>query len=225
MNVNRPRALERADLGGDRPTMNAVVKYAEELRAAAERRMSADPYARPYYPTTAGATMIARRIANELEARTREANPDTPEPVLEALVEEARAEAPARAIARLRERAALVDHNDREQRERSERAAARHARRQTRAGTELASRRRSQSWGERLDAVLRDLGTISAAPTQRIDGDRVQGGDNEHAGPAFNGDPAGGARREAQRLVESLEQRLDDARGANRLHGPEGDAA
>ena len=55
----------------DRPTTRAVV-VAEKLREEADRKCAADPYAKPYYPTTAAARQLVKRIANRLERETRD---------------------------------------------------------------------------------------------------------------------------------------------------------
>ena len=200
-------------MSAERATVRAVVKYAEHLRAVAERQMAADPYAKPYYPTTAAARTLCKRIANQLEAQARAHGTligSTDQEIAEATAA-ARASAPAAAIEHLRRKAAVVDRKHREENIIAERALARHQRRQATHARDLEAMRAGRTLGQRLDATLAHLSTIASAPAAKVDSNRVRGGERNQQ-PPWAGDPHGYARDRAYQLVQHIEALLDAAR-------------
>lgn len=201
-----------SDTNPEKPTTRAVVKYAERLRAQADKQMAADPYASPYYPTTAAAQQLVKRLARSREQEVRDCHPHlvgTPE--LDELVAQARAEAPALAIEHLRRRAAVIDGDHRRDETESHRALQRHQRRKAQHARDVAALRAERTLGARLDTALGGLATVAAASAAVIGGDRVQGGEKSQQ-PPWTGDPHGYARDRAHRLVQHLEELLEDAR-------------
>lgn len=119
-------------------TVKAVIAYAEQCRVAADRLMAGDPYARPYYPTTAA----ARRLSSQV--------------------------GPEQAIVVLRQRSALRDHDMREEAVQAQRALARHARRQSRARKERDAERSGLSAAKRIEMALNRACMISDASVPAI---------------------------------------------------------
>lgn len=196
----------------DRPTTRAVVKYADELRAAAERQMARDPYAKPYYPTTAAARQLVKRIANQIERETRGALADQPEADVEAAVAEARALAPERAIEHLRRRAATADGEHRRATAESDRSLQRLQRRKAQHARDVAALRAGLTLGQRIDRALDGLKVVAAASAgPRADDQRVHGGERSQQ-PPWAGDPHGYGRDRAHRLAQRLEALLEAAR-------------
>lgn len=163
-------------------TARAVVQYAETLRATADRREASDPFARGYRPSQALAYKLAAQLG------------------------------PALALDELRRRAVAFDLDVRAERELAERAEARLSRRRRQEDAERRERLSRVSLGRRLDDVLAALKTVAEAPTPRLDGDPVSGGESERIGPWAAEDVHGDAHGRARRLVTDLEDQLESAR-------------
>jgi hypothetical protein len=195
-----------------KPTVKAVVAYAEQLRAEADRAALRDPYLDPYRPTEAAARKLAQRFTHQ-RLREIEALHVTDEERND-LIDQAPHVGAQRALDDLKRRAAEQQHKAREDRERSDRALKRLRRHRQQDARDQAARRQGLSPGQRIDRVIRQLGVTSDVPAVRLDGDRVHGGD----GPQLPVGPDGSARlddhftlarRRALALADDLEQLLD----------------
>lgn len=202
----------------DKPTVRAVVAYAEQLRAQADRKIAADPWADPYRPSEAAARKLAQRRTNE---RIRNLVADhRAGAITDATLEDQLAEAPhvgaQAALDELAARAADQEAAERAQRERSERSLKRLQRHRAQDYRDQAARQRGFSPGQRLDHALAQLAVVSDLPASRLDGDRVHGGDtrpipvdkdgNAHVDSTFST-----ARRKVLDLADDLERLVENA--------------
>lgn len=201
-------------------TVAAVVAYADQLRIRAMRVMNPDspqhdPYARPYYPTTAAARKLCQRKAREL---VRALGPD---PSSEA-VEQAEARGPAAAKEEMAYKAARAERVYREQRERSDLSRKRSVRNQRRAARDREAQLEGLTLGARLDNALAEFAVVGAGPATQFE-PRISGSE-ERAGPGAPGDPAMKARIVARDAVAKVEDELESAR-RRRLELEDEDAA
>lgn len=186
-----------------RPTVRAVVEYATKLRAEAERQMRADPYARPYYPTTAAARKLYQRMVND------ELGKLGPHPTAEE-IDQAQGRAGQRALEHLARKAVERQREHREEENAAAAARKRLVRRQREAQRDREAMRMGLTLGQRLDQALAKLGAIPAPAGTGFDG-RVAGSDT-HDPLRFPGDPAARARAKAREAVRFAEEELEDAR-------------
>lgn len=198
----------------DKPTVKAVVAYAEQLRIQADRKVAADPWADPYRPSEAAARKLAQRRTNE---RIREITAmHLTDDERELLLGDAPHFGAQAALDELAARAAEQEAAERAQRERSERSLKRLQRHRAQDHRDQAARQRGLSPGQRLDHALARLAVVSDLPASRLDGDRVHGGDirpipvdkdgNAHLDSTFST-----ARRKVLDLADDLERLVENA--------------
>jgi len=187
------------------PTRKAVVHYTDQLRDRADRLIRQDPYAKPYYPTTAGALQVCSRL-------TREAYDHLKDHLSE---EEARAQSQAEgakgALRWLAAKAVEMERDQKRQDDDADRSHKRHHRRQRQAQRDREARRGGRTLGQRIDAVLAELSTVGTVKASALDSDRVTGS-RAALEPRWQGDPSHRARSKADDAVRFCEEELEDAR-------------
>jgi hypothetical protein len=196
----------------DRPTIKAVIAYADRLRARAENVMNPDsraydPYARPYYPTTYAARKVyhdALAAIQREDAALLAAEPDT---LIDADDQRHRAAERALATMATRARRRELEHADEELT--AQRALDRHKRRQRQSAHDRDAVREGWTLGQRLDHALAQFSVI-AAPGAAPVGKQVGKGDP--GGVSNHGDPSGEAAYVARKLIRQVEELLDKAR-------------
>jgi len=192
------------------PTVKAAVAYGLKLQTEAFGLTSADPYASPWYPTTASVYELVRRCKGRLvaEATARATAEDPPRELTESELEAIAAQAPQAAIEHMRFKAAQRRRREAESNETSQRSEARLARQHDRANRDRDAMRRGQSLGHRLDCALAALSTVAGPAAARTDSEPITGGQDEGLGPAFVEDAAGRSRQRAHGLVYAVEEEL-----------------
>ncbi len=212
-----------------KPTVRAVVAYAEQLREEAVRRAAKDPWTEPYRPTEAAARKLTQRLTNQriadLARRFDAGEFTTPTGDLDhdtynELVDDAPHHGAAAAIAELTRRAAEQLGAERAARERSERAALRLRKHHDQDARDQAARRKGMSPGQRIDIALANLHCVTDVSASRLDGDRVSGSTEQPLpvdsdGYAHLEDAFTIARRKVLALADELEQLLDGERRRN----------
>lgn len=161
------------------PTVKAVIHYAAQLRTAGDREAARDCYASPYRPSEAAARKLSTRLG------------------------------PAAAIDHLRKRAAMHDHQARENTETAQASLTRLTQRHLRDQRDRQARARGLTPGARIDQALASLAVISAAPATQMSSDTVHGGDKART-PKWHGDTYSQARARALACADQLERMLEE---------------
>lgn len=204
-------------LSAEQTTINAVVEEANRIRTAASNQMLQDPYAKPYYPTTAGARRLAQIKAKAEVEKLAHATPQE--------YEAARAEGYRLAIVELQHRAHQADLAYRADCKESTEIRNNHRGFLKRTARDRDDARRSLTFGRRLDDAMASLAVVASAPaSQALDAVHVTGG-GEPGSPTFPGDPVGRARAIARDAVRQVERELESARRRMLEDEPEGKAA
>lgn len=148
----------------DAPTQKAVLKYAAELRTAAEQARNGDPNADLYAPSDAAARKVCQQACNEHGEEF----------------------GPAEALRILASRAYLKELEAKEAGARASAARNTHLKHRLVAAGERDAELSRMSLGARLDQALLGLKVLSEVSAVRLDGDRVKGGDKSRM-PRLNG--------------------------------------
>lgn len=189
-----------------RPGRGQAEAFADRLRQDAMRKMLADPYAQPYWPTSAAVRQMCTRLAAKAVV---ELGPGASEEEREL----ARRRGPALAIEWMAGKAASVDRAYSEAQQDAEHARKRHWRGQRRAQRDREARRSGLSAGQRIDKALTELSAIASAPAGKaLDQVQMITGKSESPGPMFPGDPAAKARAVVAQAVRVAEDELENAR-------------
>lgn len=199
-------------------TINAVVEEANRIRTAAGNQMLSDPYAKPYYPTTAAARRLAQMKAREQVLRL-------PVGCGDPALDDARAEGYRLAIVELQFRAQQAEREYRQDCRESTDRRNNHRGFLKRTARERDDARHDKTFGQRLDAALANLLVVaSASAAQALDAVHVSGG-GAPGDPMFPGDPSSKARAIARDAVRQVERELESARRRLLEDEPEGKAA
>lgn len=188
----------------EKPTINAVVRYAETLRLRADSHHNrvathqADPHYHPYRPTEAA----GRRLYYDQLARIRQRDNDldNPDPVAQTH------EAAQRSLEILATRAREPEREYAEQEETSRRSLERHRRRRREAERDKEAARLQLTIGQRLDRALAQFSVIPAVSAAAI-GWNTPG--NDVPALSNHGDPGAEAHNTAIRTIREIEALLD----------------
>lgn len=194
--------------GADKPkTVAAVVAYADVLRRRAMRVLAPDsteydPYAKPYYPTTAAARKLCERATRE---ETAKLGPNPTDDQLTA----ARAAGAQAALEEMAWRAGRADTKRQEEERNTTEARHRLAARHRRATRDREVQLGALTPGQRIDRALAALATVSAAPGTGFD-TRISGTQDYLV--IGHGDPTEKAKAIARDAVRGVEAELEAAR-------------
>jgi hypothetical protein len=188
----------------ERATLKAVIAYSEQLSMRAHRQMAGDPYAKPYYPTTAA----ARKVYHDHLAGIRRGDTDDTEADLEETEQEHLAA--ERALATLRMRVVLRERESDGEIKEADRALKRLQKNKRRAELDRDAQRAGMSVGQRIDRALNALACVAAPGAAQI-GSSTGAGD-PRVMPSDHGDPAGEAAYVARQAMRKVEELLDRAR-------------
>jgi hypothetical protein len=193
----------------DKPTIRSVELYVEQLVRDGNRKIAADPYARPYIPclSEAGIRKLVQRavkdeVGRSLAGRVAIASEKYAEIV---------ANGPALAIECLRRRAAVAEGEARRQALIASTSLHHLAGLHAREMRKTKDRRASLSPGRRIDNALASLSSVSMVPASALGGDQVRGGEPNRT-PKWGGDQFGSSRAKAVRLAEEFEALVDECR-------------
>lgn len=196
-----------------RPTLQAVVAYADQLRDRADRILDPgkpgyDCYAKPYYPTTAAARKVYHDHLAQITRRDYDMLGADPDYEIDA--DSQKHEAAELAMATLAARAAMRERERTQDDQTANHSLKRLTRQRQRHKRDLEAQRLELTPGQRLDRALAGFATIAAPGAAQIGGDTPAG--DPRSMPAHHGDPGGEAAYLARKAIQQIEELLDQAR-------------
>jgi hypothetical protein len=170
--------------------LKAVLKYAAELRHAAEQARAGDPNMDLYAPSEAAARKVCQEACNRY----------------------GKDDGPAEALRTLASRARLRELEVEESHLRASQARSVHLRHRLVASGERDAELSRMSLGARLDQALLGLRVLSEVSAVRLDGDRVKGGERNGLPRLIRKLERDTFVAEAEMLLRRVEQALDQAK-------------
>lgn len=188
-------------------TLNAVLAYARQLAANADRAMAGDPYAKPYRPSEAAAKRCYYLHLAEVRRRDADHMGGLSPELVEIVEAQQIAEAATSALQSLAGRARKQEREKAEDDETSKRSLARLQRRRREAERDRDQSRQGLSIGQRLDRALARFSAVSSVGAAQVGWSTPS---SESSGlPTYHGDSAGEAKVIALRAVREIEGLLD----------------